>query len=186
MTRIVFIGAGSVEFTRNLLGDILTFPELADAEIVLHDIVEERLATAEAMARWTNGAAGAHARISTTTDRRRARDGADFAIDMIEVGGIGATRLDFDIPLKYGVDQCIGDTTGPGGLFKALRTVPVWLAVLKDIERLCPDAWVLNYTNPMSILCLAGGAHQHGQGRRALPLDPEHEPRRVRLRGRPL
>ena len=116
MTRIVFIGAGSVEFTRNLLGDILTFPELADAEIVLHDIVEERLATAEAMARWTNSVSGARARISTTTDRHRALDGADFAVNMIEVGGIGATRLDFDIPRKYGLRQTIADTSGVGAV----------------------------------------------------------------------
>ena len=92
MTRITFIGAGSVEFTRNLLGDILTFPELADAEIVLHDINPERLATAEAMARWTNEAVGASATVTTHLDRRRALDGADFAINTIEVGGIGATR----------------------------------------------------------------------------------------------
>ena len=92
MTRITFIGAGSVEFTRNLLGDILTFPELADAEIVLHDISAERLATAEAMARWTNEAVGGRARVEAHVDRRRALDGADFAINTIEVGGIAATR----------------------------------------------------------------------------------------------
>jgi len=91
VTRIVFIGAGSVEFTRNLLGDILTFPELVDAEIVLHDIDAERLETAEAMAHWTSGAVGAHARVSAHLDRRRALDGADFAINTIEVGGIAAT-----------------------------------------------------------------------------------------------
>ena len=91
MTRIVFIGAGSVEFTRNLLGDILTFPELADATIVLHDIDPERLETAAAMARWTNGAVEGRAAIETHLDRRAALDGADFAINTIEVGGIAAT-----------------------------------------------------------------------------------------------
>ena len=163
MTRIVFIGAGSVEFTRNLLGDILTFPELADAEIVLHDIVEERLATAEAMARWTNQAAGAHARITTTTDRRRALDGADFAVDMIEVGGIAATRLDFDIPRKYGLRQTIADTSGVGAVSRALRTIPVLLGIAEDMTELCPDAWMLNYTNPMAMNCwawYAGSSHQ--------------------------
>ena len=163
MTRIVFIGAGSVEFTRNLLGDILTFPELADAEIVLHDIVEERLATAEAMARWTNQAAGAGARISTTTDRRRALEGADFAVDMIEVGGIGATRLDFDIPRKYGLRQTIADTSGVGAVSRALRTIPVLLGIAGDMAELCPDAWMLNYTNPMAMNCwawYAGSSHQ--------------------------
>ena len=163
MTRIVFIGAGSVEFTRNLLGDILTFPELADAEIVLHDIVEERLATAEAMARWTNQVAGADARISTTTDRRRALDGADFAVDMIEVGGIGATRLDFDIPRKYGLRQTIADTSGVGAVSRALRTIPILLGIAEDMAELCPEAWMLNYTNPMAMNCwawYAGSSHQ--------------------------
>ena len=92
MTRIVFIGAGSVEFTRNLLGDILTFPELAESQIALHDINPERLETAEAMARWTAGAVGAQPTIASYLDRRRALDGADFVIDTIEVGGIAATR----------------------------------------------------------------------------------------------
>ena len=125
MTRIAFIGAGSVEFTRNLLGDIFSFPELADAEIVLHDIDEQRLATAEAMARWTSRTLGAQGRISTTTDRRRALDGADFAVNVIQVGGHAATLLDFEIPKKYGLRQTIADTSGVGAVFRALRTIPV-------------------------------------------------------------
>ncbi|MGZ4200109.1 MAG: alpha-galactosidase [Thermoleophilia bacterium] len=151
MTRIVFIGAGSVEFTRNLLGDILTFPELADATIVLHDINAERLETAAAMARWTNGAVGGRATIETHLDRRAALDGADFAINTIEVGGIAATRLDFDIPEKYGLRQTIGDTLGVGAVFRALRTIPVLLDIGSDMAELCPDAWLLNYTNPMAM-----------------------------------
>ena len=131
MTRIAFIGAGSVEFTRNLLGDIFSFPELADAEIVLHDIDEERLDTAVAMARWTNDTLGARGRISATTDRRRALDGADFAINVIQVGGHAATRLDFEIPKKYGLRQTIGDTLGIGGIFRALRSTGYdnWLTI---------------------------------------------------------
>jgi alpha-galactosidase len=163
MTRIAFIGAGSVEFTRNLLGDILTFPELSDAEIVLHDINEERLATAAAMASWTNDAVGARARVSVTTDRRRALDGADFAIDTIEVGGLAATRLDFDIPRKYGLRQTIADTSGVGAVFRALRTIPVLLGIAADMAELCPDAWMLNYTNPMAMNCwawYAGSSHE--------------------------
>ncbi len=155
MARIVFIGAGSVEFTRNLLGDILTFPELAESEIVLHDIDPERLATAEAMARWTNGAVGAHARIESHLDRRRALQGADFVINTIEVGGIAATRLDFDIPAKYGLRQTIGDTSGVGAVFRALRSIPVFLDIGRDIVELCPHAWLLNYTNPMAMNCWA-------------------------------
>ena len=164
MTRIAFIGAGSVEFTRNLLGDILSFPELAGAEIVLHDINEERLATAAAMARWTNAAVGARARISAQLDRRRALDGADFAVNTIEVGGIAATRLDFDIPLKYGLRQTIADTSGVGAVFRALRTIPVMLGIADDMVELCPEAWMLNYANPLAMNCWAwyeGSLHQH-------------------------
>jgi alpha-galactosidase len=155
MARIVFIGAGSVEFTRNLLGDILTFPELAESEIVLHDIDAGRLATAEAMARWTNDAVGAHARIESHLDRRRALEGADFAVNTIEVGGIAATRLDFDIPAKYGLRQTIGDTSGVGAVFRALRSIPVFLDIGRDLAELSPHAWLLNYTNPMAMNCWA-------------------------------
>jgi len=93
--------------------------------------------------------------ITASAERRDVLKDADYIINCIEVSGVECVQFDNDIPLKYGVDQCIGDTTGPGGLFKALRTVPVWLKVLKDVEELCPDAWILNYTNPMSIMCLA-------------------------------
>ena len=155
MTRIVFIGAGSVEFTRNLLGDILTFPELSGATIVLHDIDAERLETATAMARWTNGAVGAHATIEASLDRRAALEGADFAVNTIEVGGIAATRLDFDIPERYGLRQTIGDTLGVGAVFRALRTIPVLLEIGRDMAELCPGAWLLNYTNPMAMNCWA-------------------------------
>jgi alpha-galactosidase len=163
MPRIVFIGAGSVEFTRNLLGDILTFPELADAEIVLHDISDERLATADAMARWTNQAVGAHATFEAHHDRRRALAGADFVINTIEVGGIAATRLDFDIARKYGLRQTIADTSGVGAIFRALRTIPVLLGIAYDMFELCPGAWMLNYTNPMAMNCWGwydGSPHQ--------------------------
>ena len=164
MTRIAFIGAGSVEFTRNLLGDILSFPELADAEIVLHDINEERLATAAAMARWTNKAVGARAQVSAQLDRRRALDGADFAVNVIQVGGHAATLLDFEIPKKYGLRQTIADTSGVGAVFRALRTIPVMLGIADDMAELCPDAWMLNYTNPMAMNCwawYAGSPHQN-------------------------
>jgi alpha-galactosidase len=155
MTRIAFIGAGSVEFTRNLLGDILTLPELAEAEIVLHDISSERLDTARAMAQWTSDAVGARARIEAHVDRRRALDGADFAINTIEVGGLAATRLDFDIPRKYGLRQTIADTSGVGAISRALRTIPVLLGIADDMAELCPRAWMLNYTNPMAMNCWA-------------------------------
>src|ERR1044072_1455465 len=125
MTRIAFIGAGSVEFTRDLLGDLLSFPDLGELEIALHDIDPERLETAEAMARWTAGALNARPRITTHADRPEALDGADFAINMIQVGGHAATVTDFEIPARHGLRQTIGDTLGIGGIFRALGTIPV-------------------------------------------------------------
>jgi alpha-galactosidase len=155
MLKITFIGAGSVTFTRELLGDLLAFDELADVHIALHDIHAERLATAESMARWIDGQLGGRATITTHTDRREALDGADFAINMVQVGMHESTLLDFDIPAKYGLRQTIGDTLGIGGIFRALRTIPVLLGIGRDMAEVCPDAWLLNYTNPMSILCQA-------------------------------
>jgi alpha-galactosidase len=153
--RIVFVGAGSVEFTKNLLGDILSFPELASSEIVLHDIDSERLETAVAIARWTSDTLGAAARLSSTVDRRAALEGADYVINMVQVGGHEATLLDFELPFRHGLRQTIGDTLGIGGIFRALRTIPVMLGIARDMAEECPDAWLLNYTNPMAMLCWA-------------------------------
>jgi len=153
--KIAFIGAGSVEFTKNLLGDILTFPELATAQIALHDIVEERLDAAEAIARWTNERVGAEATITASLDRRAALAGADYVINMVQVGGHDSTLIDLDLPLRHGVRQTIGDTLGIGGIFRALRTIPVMLGIAGDMAQECPDAWLLNYTNPMAMLCWA-------------------------------
>jgi len=153
MTRVSFVGAGSVEFTKNLLGDLLTFPELAGATIALHDIDRERLDAAEAMARWTAATLGAPATIEAHLDRRAALDGADHVINMIQVGGHAATLVDFEVPKRFGLRQTIGDTLGIGGVFRALRTIPVMLDIARDMFELCPDAWLLNYTNPMAMLC---------------------------------
>ena len=155
MTRIVLVGAGSVVFTQHLLGDVLTLPALADATVVLHDIDPERLATAETMARRTAEAAGARPRILAELDRRRALDGADHVVNMIQVGGHEATLVDFEIPARHGLRQTIADTIGVGGIFRGLRTIPVMLGIARDMTELCPDAWLLNYTNPMHILCWA-------------------------------
>jgi alpha-galactosidase len=155
MTRIVLIGAGSVEFTRNLLGDFLSYPELRNAEIVLHDIDPDRLSTAMRMARWTAAALDAEPTIEGHLDRRAALPGADFVINTIQVGGADATRLDFEIPGRYGLHYTINDTINVGGVFRALRSIPVVLGILRDIEDLCPDAQFLNYTNPMSMLVWA-------------------------------
>jgi alpha-galactosidase len=148
---VVIIGAGSVEFTRELLGDILSFPELASIRVVLHDIDAQRLQTAEAIARATALAAGAQPEVVATLDRRRALDGADYVIIVIQVGMHEATLRDFEIPARYGLNQTIGDTIGVGGIFRGLRTFPVLADIARDMEQVCPDAWLLNYTNPMAM-----------------------------------
>jgi alpha-galactosidase len=148
---IVIIGAGSVEFTRELLGDIFSFPELGSARVVLHDIDTERLETAEAIARATAREAGVEPEVVTSLDRRRALEGADYVINVIAVGMHGATVRDFEIPAPYGLNQTIGDTIGIGGIFRGLRTFPVLAAIARDMQEVCPDAWLLNYTNPMAM-----------------------------------
>ena len=156
MPKITFIGAGSTVFAKNLLGDILAYPELADAHISLFDIDPERLATSEIVARKVASIRGASPTIEATTDRRRALDGADYAICMIQVGGYKpATVTDFEIPKKYGLRQTIADTLGIGGIMRGLRTIPVLLDICRDMEELCPDVTFLQYVNPMAMNCWA-------------------------------
>ncbi len=152
MTNIVLIGAGSVEFTQILLADLVGFPELTESKITLHDIDEERLDTAERIAHLINETTGAQLQIRATLDRRSALDGADFVVNEIQVGGLQATRHDFDIPKRYGLRQTIADTIGVGGIFRGLRTIPVLVAIAQDMTELCPDAMLLNYANPMAML----------------------------------
>ena len=151
MTVIAFLGAGSVVFTRELLADILSFDELRGVTLALHDIDAERLETAEAIARRTAEQLGAKPVVTTSLDRRAVLDGADFVINAIQVGMHAATVRDFEIPAKYGLRQTIGDTLGVGGIFRALRTFPVLDGIARDIRELCPEAWLLNYTNPMAM-----------------------------------
>jgi alpha-galactosidase len=168
MTKIAFIGAGSVSFTRELLTDLFSYDDLAGTlEIALHDIDDERLGTAEAVANRLNSDKGAGATITTHPDRRAALDGVDFAINMVQVGMHAATVADFDIPAAHGLKQTIGDTLGVGGIFRALRTIPVMLGIGADLHDLAPDAWLLNYTNPMAILIQAyaeGSPHKQVVG----------------------
>ncbi len=175
--KITFIGAGSATFTRMLIGDILSYPELRGATLSLHDIDEERLETAEGVARVTAQEAGATPAIEAHLDRRRALDGADYAINAVQVGGHAATVIDHEIPARYGLRQTIGDTLGIGGIFRALRTIPVMQGIAADMAAVAPDAWLLNYTNPMAMLCWATyrGTPQK-QDRRAVPLRAEHDP----------
>jgi len=149
--KIVFIGAGSVVFTQGLLADLLAYPELHAARIVLHDIDPERLRVAEAVAHRIAAERGARPEITAEPDRKIALDGADFAINMIQVGGHDATVTDFEIPARYGLRQTIADTIGVGGVFRALRTFPVLDAIAADMAAVCPDALLLNYTNPMAM-----------------------------------
>ncbi|MEU9957674.1 alpha-glucosidase/alpha-galactosidase [Streptomyces sp. NPDC050982] len=149
--KIAFVGAGSVVFTQGLLADLFAFPELGHARIALHDIDEERLATAEGAARHIADERGAKPTITAHLDRRAALEGADFVVNTVQVGMNEATRTDFGVPARYGVRQTIGDTLGIGGIFRALRTFPVLRALAEDMAELCPDALLLNYTNPMAM-----------------------------------
>lgn len=155
MTKIVIIGAGSLVFSSRLTADLLTYTHLADAHFALVDVDEERLAYAGRIVEriFADGGYGA-ASYSTTTDRREALIDADFVISSILVGGFEAIEAEIDIPARYGVSQAIGDTLTPGGIMRCLRTLPQQLGIARDIMELCPDAWLLNYTNPMSMLCL--------------------------------
>lgn len=153
MAKIAFIGAGSVVFARRLLLDLFSFPELRDSKVALMDIDSERL---EIITEWTQSLVsnkGFPAVIESTLDRRRALDGADYVIIMIQVGGLEAFELDIQIPLSFGIDQTVGDTLGPGGVFRGLRTIPVFLDICRDMEELCPNALLINYSNPMAINC---------------------------------
>ncbi|MEO8106070.1 MAG: alpha-glucosidase/alpha-galactosidase [Actinomycetes bacterium] len=155
MTVVTIIGAGSTVFAAELVTDFLTTPGLESGEFRLVDLDAKRLDLAHRFAtalversvrQWT---------VQSSTDRTRLLPGSTVVISTIEVAGLETVDFDYSIPMKYGVDQCIGDTIGPGGLFKSLRTIPSFLDILADVERLCPDALVLNHTNPMSMTILA-------------------------------
>lgn len=152
MARIVFIGAGSVVFTRNLVKDILTFPELNESEIVLMDIHRERLTKVRQLVEKLVAFRASRVRVEATEDRRTALAGADYVIFTIQVGGIAAWERDIQIPMAYGVSQCVGDTLGPGGIFRGLRHLAVLDGVVEDMVELCPQAVLLQYSNPMAIL----------------------------------
>jgi alpha-galactosidase len=154
--KITFIGAGSTVFAKNLLGDILSFPELGDSAICLFDIDENRLKTSEVVARRIAQTLGAPVLIEATTDRSRALEGASYAINMIQVGGYKpCTVTDFEIPKRYGLRQTIADTLGIGGIMRALRTIPVLIELCHEMERVCPEVVHLNYVNPMAMNCWA-------------------------------
>lgn len=153
MTRVAFLGAGSTVFAKNVLGDCLLTPEIPELEISLHDIDPARLEDSRRMIENIARNSGRPVRITADTDRRQALQGSDFIVNAIQVGGYDpCTITDFEIPKKYGFRQTIGDTTSIGGIFRALRTIPVLEGFANDIADICPDALFINYTNPMSML----------------------------------
>jgi len=153
MKKIAFIGAGSVVFTRTLVRDILSFPALADVEIALMDINETRLNLAKQTAEKIVKMGNYPAKVTATMDRIKALEGADGVVVTILAGGVHVWRHDIEIPKKYGVDINVGDTRGPSGIFRFLRSAPVTMEIARDIEKYAPNALVLNYTNPMAMLC---------------------------------
>jgi alpha-galactosidase len=155
MPKIAFIGAGSLVFTRRLCSDILMTPALQDSTISLMDIDPARLRQAQEIVQSIIEQRGVKARVEASTDRRQAVADADFVITTFQAGGLDAYKLDIEIPAKYGVGQCVGDTLGPGGVFRALRTIPVLVGLCRDMDEIAPDALLLNYVNPMAANCWA-------------------------------
>ena len=156
MPKIVFVGAGSTVFAQNLLTDILSLPDLSHSEIMLYDIEDDRLRTTALVANSIQAQLNTKAVISCSLDLREALDAADYVITMFQIGGYKpSTVIDFEIPKRYGLRQTIGDTLGIGGIMRAIRTIPVMLQVVEEMEVLCPDALLLNYVNPMAMLCWA-------------------------------
>src|ERR1700738_2802437 len=155
MPKVTYIGAGSAVFARQLITDILAVDGLDAGTFALVDIDPTRLELARRIAERLVELSGKDWTVAATTDRKEVLRGSDYVVNSIEVAGLQHVRHDYDIPLKYGIDQCIGDTIGPGGIFKALRTGPAWLDIIADIERLAPGAIFMNSTTPMSTLPLA-------------------------------
>ncbi len=155
--KIAMIGAGSLIFCKTLTMDILATEALQDVEICLMNRTKPKLDKMEAFVKEVVETNHLPAKVTATLDRRKALDGAKYVINMIQIGGVDAFRMDYEIPLKYGVDQCIADSIGPGGVFRALRTIPALAEMSRDMNELCPDAILLNYANPMGANCSALG-----------------------------
>lgn len=160
MSKITFLGAGSTVFVKNVLGDSMLVPSLQGFELALFDINPERLRDSESMLRNIQASSGSKCRIVAYSDRKEALRGAKYVVNAIQVGGYDpCTITDFEVPKKYGLRQTIADTLGIGGIFRNLRTIPVMLDFARDIREVCPDAWFLNYTNPMAVLTNVMNTH---------------------------
>jgi alpha-galactosidase len=157
MAKVAIIGAGSIVFCKTLMLDIMATPGLEDTEFVLMAPSTTRTSQVEAFAKRVIQANGLPATVWKTTDRREAVKDANYVITTFQVAGVKGFEYDYEIPLKHGVDQCIGDTLGPGGVFRAQRQIPVMLDLARDMEQLCPDALILQYVNPMAMVCWALG-----------------------------
>jgi alpha-galactosidase len=150
---VTIIGAGSVVFTRNIVEGLFRWPEFKDLGITIRlmDIAPDRLKTAHGVASQIVGQLGVKATVEGFEDRAKALQDAKYVFNTVQIGGFHDTKIDFDIPEKYGLQQTIADTHGIGGIFRALRTIPVVLDIARDMERLCPNAWLINYSNPMAV-----------------------------------
>jgi len=153
MAKVAIIGAGSIVFCKTLMLDILATPGLKDTEFALMAPTTGRTSQVEEFANRVIKANGLNAKVWKTTDRREALRDADYVIATFQVGGVQGFEVDYKIPYKYGVDQCIGDTLGPGGIFRALRSIPAVMDMCHDMEAVCPNAYLLNYVNPMAMIC---------------------------------
>jgi alpha-galactosidase len=151
VTRVVFVGAGSAEFTRQLVRDLLSFDDLGPLTLVMHDVDPRRLQLAEGVGRIAVGRHGRDDTVLAESDRRKALAGADFVVNTVNIGGHPATVTDLELPMRYGLRQTIGDTLGVGGIFRGLRTFGFLDALATDMRAVCPEAWLLNYTNPMAM-----------------------------------
>jgi alpha-galactosidase len=152
MSKIAYIGVGSAVFAKRLMGDCMLMPALQDFELAIHDIDLERLKDAEKMLNTMKETLGSSVRVKAYADRREALRGAKYVVNSVLVGGYDHVRIDMEVPKKYGLRQTIADTLGIGGIFRGLRTIPVLQQFAEDIHELCPGAFFINYTNPMSIL----------------------------------
>lgn len=153
--KVTIVGGGSNQWAPKLVTDLLAVPALADLELALEDVDAGRVERIGAYARLANEVMGTKAVVTTTTDQRRALDGADFVVVTISTGGFESMAVDIDVPARHGIVQSVGDTVGPGGINRALRNVPVLVGIARDMEQCCPEAWMLNITNPMTCLTRA-------------------------------
>jgi alpha-galactosidase len=153
--RIVIIGGGSFQWVPKLVIDLVNTPSLAEAELVLEDVDPAPLPEMADFVRHVVRCKGVPITVETTTDQRAALEGADYVVVTISTGGFASMRHDLDVPERHGIKQAVGDTVGPGGVMRALRNIPVLLGIARDMEECCPDAWMLNITNPMTTLCRA-------------------------------